>query len=167
MTPTINTILVSSGQVGLVMCPGRSDLRAGNLAADLDAVRDWGAAVVLTLVESHELLVLGVPSLRAEVAARGMVSVHLPVRDMCAPDHRFEAGWKRVGPQLHNRLDAAERVLIHCRGGVGRAGTVACRILVEGGVAPAQALAMVRAARDGAVETAEQEAYVMASGRPV
>jgi ADP-ribosyl-[dinitrogen reductase] hydrolase len=51
-------------------------------------------------------------------------------------------------------------VLVHCRGGLGRAGTIAARLLVELGMEPAEAIARVRAVRPGAIETPEQERFV-------
>lgn len=54
------------------------------------------------------------------------------------------------------------KVLVHCRGGLGRAGTVAACLLVESGVAPSEAIRKVRTARSGAIETREQQRYVMA-----
>ena len=55
-----------------------------------------------------------------------------------------------------------EDVYVHCKGGLGRAGTIAARLLVELGVSPKQAIADVRAARPGAIQTREQERYVHA-----
>ena len=58
-------------------------------------------------------------------------------------------------------LGTGGRGLVHCRGGRGRAGTVAARILVELGHASADAVDMVRTARPGAIETHAQWNYVM------
>jgi protein-tyrosine phosphatase len=52
-------------------------------------------------------------------------------------------------------------VLVHCRGGVGRAGTVAARILVELGTPATEAVRQVRAARAGAIETRSQLEHVL------
>jgi ADP-ribosyl-[dinitrogen reductase] hydrolase len=62
-------------------------------------------------------------------------------------------------------LQHGGRVVVHCRGGLGRAGTVAARMLVELGSTPQEAIRRVRASRRGAIETPAQEAYVMAIGR--
>lgn len=91
-----------------------------------------------------------------------MFWIHLPVRDVDVPDERFEHGWLTVGQEVHQRLDAGERILIHCRGGLGRTGLVAARILVERGCAPRDAVHRVRAVRPGAIETRAQEQYVLA-----
>jgi ADP-ribosyl-[dinitrogen reductase] hydrolase len=88
--------------------------------------------------------------------------LHLPIRDVDVPDSHFEAGWTSAGDRLGNRLRNGERVLVHCRGGLGRTGMVAARLLVEvAGATPQQALDDVREVRPGAVETPAQEAWVL------
>ena len=52
---------------------------------------------------------------------------------------------KSCARSLRRRLD----VLVHCRGGLGRAGTIAARLLIELGVEPAKAIEDVRAVRPG------------------
>jgi protein-tyrosine phosphatase len=49
---------------------------------------------------------------------------------------------------------------MHCRGGLGRAGMISARLLVESGVEPTAAMERVRAARPGAIETPRQEEWV-------
>jgi len=49
------------------------------------------------------------------------------------------------------------RVLVHCKGGLGRAGTIAARLLVKSGVAAEQAISTVRVASPQAIENREQE----------
>lgn len=54
--------------------------------------------------------------------------------------------------------------LVHCRGGLGRAGTIAALLLAELGMDPQAAVAAVRAVRTGAIQTSEQEDFVFAAG---
>jgi protein-tyrosine phosphatase len=51
-------------------------------------------------------------------------------------------------------------VVVHCKGGLGRAGMMAARLLVELGMPPEQAIKEVRRARKGAIETSAQEVLV-------
>jgi ADP-ribosyl-[dinitrogen reductase] hydrolase len=68
--------------------------------------------------------------------------------------------WEEAGEALRARLRAGFNILIHCKGGLGRAGMIAARLLTELGVPPSQAIANTRNARPGAIETAAQEAFV-------
>ena len=58
-----------------------------------------------------------------------------------------------MGEGLHARLRDGFNVLVHCKGGLGRAGTIAARLLIELGMAPQMAVGVVRQARPGAIET--------------
>ena len=158
----------AAGRIGITFCPGKIDPEATpapwlrDLALDLDVIRDWRAVAVVTLVEASELTLLGVPGLGAEVARRGMTWVHLPIVDMSVPDAAFEARWVAAGAELRALLAAGHDIVVHCRGGLGRAGMIAARLLVEFGAAPDDAIRIVRTARPGAIETAAQESHVRA-----
>jgi ADP-ribosyl-[dinitrogen reductase] hydrolase len=135
-----------------------------DLAADLDAIRDWGAVAVVTLLEPQELTILRVHQLGEEVARREMSWFHLPIADVRTPDYNFERAWESAGEKLRSMLRNRLDVLVHCRGGLGRAGTIAARLLVELGVEPLTAIAKVREVRPGAIETRDQEKFVMNIG---
>lgn len=90
-----------------------------------------------------------------------MVWFHLPITDVSIPDDLFEHQWDITGNELRSMLRRRLDVFIHCRGGLGRAGTIAAKLLVELGMAPKRAIASVRAVRPGAIETADQEKYVL------
>ena len=154
------------GRVGITFCPGKCQPHAAtgawqrDLDIDIAAIAAWGAASVVTLVEEHELLALGVSRLGAAVRDAQMEWHHLPIRDVSVPDHLFEAAWQDIGPALARHLRFGFDVLAHCKGGLGRAGMVAARLLIELGWDPDDALSAVRAVRPGAVETSAQERYV-------
>jgi ADP-ribosyl-[dinitrogen reductase] hydrolase len=152
------------GRLGLTLCPGKKDPSRGwdrDLKEDMRVIRAWGGSIVVTLIEDHEFQLLAVESLEQEVRALGMEWWHLPIRDVDVPDQRFEDHWMQISAQLHDKLDAGDRILIHCRGGLGRTGLVAGRILVERGCDPGTAVRRVRAVRPHAIETAAQERYVL------
>ena len=132
-----------------------------DLGADLDAIRDWGAVAVVTLVEDRELTVLQVPELGAEVRARHMDWLHLPITNISVPGEPFERQWDRAGAGLRGRLRSGFDIVVHCKGGLGRAGTIAARLMVELGVNSARSISTIRAVRPGAIENAEQERFVL------
>lgn len=159
------------GMIGVTLCPGKQQAGAlsgswmRDLATDLEAIRSWGAAAVVSLLEDHERTALGVEALGTAVRERHMAWYCLPIRDVSVPDSRFEAAWQRAGAELRFILGQGFRVLVHCKGGLGRAGTVAARLLVELGMEPDQAIGEVRRARPGAIETRAQAEHVRATRR--
>jgi ADP-ribosyl-[dinitrogen reductase] hydrolase len=154
------------GRVGITFCPGKYDPQAmsgawdRDLGADLDAIRNWGAAAIVTLIEPKELALLRVERLGEEAVRRNMLWFHLSIVDVSRPAFRREVG--AVGEELRSILRNGSDVLVHCRGGLGRAGTIASWLLIELGMPPKTAIERVRAVRPGAIETRAQEEYVLA-----
>jgi protein-tyrosine phosphatase len=154
------------GALGLTFAPGKKDPTSWpspwvrGLSADLDAIVAWGAGTLVTLIEAHEFDLLGIPTLSAEVCRRGINWLHLPIRDVDVPDLAFERSWPAHSAELRRRLRAGDNVLVHCRGGLGRAGMITARLLVEEGVNATKAIQAVRDVRPGAIETLAQEGWV-------
>lgn len=156
----------NGGWIGMTLCPGKwqpngqSGFWQRDLSLDLDRIAQWGACAVVTLMEGHELAQYRVADIGSAVQALGMEWHHLPIQDFDIPRAPFAAGWVTAGPLLHAHLTAGRKILLHCLGGLGRSGTIAARLLIERGLQPVTAIAAVRAARPGAIETDAQCAYV-------
>lgn len=161
---------ISNGVLGLTLCPGKKgDSVFGaawdrDLDVDLDVIKDWGAHAVLSLIEDHEFDLLSVSGLGDAAKSRGMDWYHFPIRDLDVPSPEAMQKWRYLSPRLHQTLENGGRVLVHCRGGLGRAGTVAALLLVERGRSAPAAMAIVRAKRPGAIESEVQERFVATHG---
>ena len=155
------------GRIGITLCPGKEDRHAWNgpcdrdLDLDLDKVQRWGATAVISLITDPEIDYLQVRGLSEGVQDRHMEWWHLPIPDGYPPGANFERDWEAAGEVIRDRLKLGFDVLIHCKGGLGRAGTVAARLLVELGENPDAAIRKVRDARSkDAIETEEQERHI-------
>ncbi|MCU0820582.1 MAG: phosphatase [Beijerinckiaceae bacterium] len=149
----------ATGRLGIARLPGRT----GDLASDVQAIAQWGARLVLSMTEPDEMAARGAADLAASLVARGIGHAMFPIPDFGTPG--ADAGWASLSRNLHRRLAAGERILLHCMGGKGRSGMVAMRLLVEQGLPADEALAMVRRARPGAVETEAQAAWASREAR--
>ncbi|MGC3965151.1 MAG: cyclin-dependent kinase inhibitor 3 family protein [Rhodocyclaceae bacterium] len=154
----------------MTICPGKQaptsiggHAWARDLSIDLRAILEWGAGAVVTLMENWEVRQYGVSELGPAVDELGMRWYHLPIVDGAAPDASWDESWSKThSHELHQFLGAGGAVLIHCLGGRGRTGTVAARLLIESGMDAEEAIRKVREAREGAIETREQEIYLRA-----
>jgi len=161
-----------SGILGLTHCPGMNTddahtRRMGGtiyrrkLSNDLEDIRRWGACSIVTLLERHEFGRLGVSGLGKAIEALAINWYQMPIRDMQAPAEEFEDAWASHAPALRSQLQAGERILIHCRQGRGRTGTVAASLLVDSGVGPADAITTVRSVAPACISSPVQEDYIL------
>lgn len=154
------------GRIGITFCPGKKQPTAmtggwdRDVCIDIDAIAAWGASAVVTLIEDHEISALKVDALGETVRNRHMDWLHLPIPDVSTPCSRFEQEWGSIGEGLRARLRDGFDIVVHCKGGLGRAGTIAARLLIELGATPEAAIVQVRKVRPGAIETSGQEKYV-------
>ena len=155
------------GKIGVSICPGKKSpsvfggMWDRDLELDLTVIkRDFDPTAILTLMTDDELSANKVPSLGQAVLDHGIEWLHIPIQDMTAPDESFDSAWPEIAPTILSMIEQGDNVLIHCRGGLGRSGTLAALLLIEFGVPNRQAIAQVRTERPGAIDIAEQEEYV-------
>ncbi len=147
--------LRDGGRVGICRIPGRS----GDLGGDIAAIRVWAPHVVVSMTGADEMAAHGSAGLVRSLEAVGIVWRHFPVADFGVPEGPAIAAWPALAKPLHAALDAGAGVLLHCHGGLGRSGMVALRLLTERGEDAETALARIRQARPGAVETEAQRVW--------
>lgn len=158
----IGELNVLNGKIGLTFCPGKkqeTSLTGGwnrDVDTDIAAIKAWGADVVISLLEPHEYIELGVAEL-ARKLHDNFRWLQVPMPDKCAPGILISRCWKSYFSRLvlHHLVDG-KNILIHCKGGFGRTGTVAAMILIDTGVPVDKAVERCRAARENAVENEEQ-----------
>lgn len=156
------------GKIGMTICPGKhAPSYSGptwqrDMDRDLDDIKAWGASSIFTILTAAELEAMAVTALQERVAATGLAWEYLDILDGGIPTEAAVAVWQGISPRCHSLLDKGEQLLIHCRGGNGRTGTLATMLLIERGWKPDQALQDIRAVRRGAVENTAQEAFVLA-----
>ena len=134
--------------------PHLAALAYPDAADDLLWLRRNGIEVLVSLTES--------PAPRRWVNEAGIMSVHVPVEDMAAPNERqFEIILDTIRRANASGMGAA----VHCAAGRGRTGTVLAAYFVSLGLSAEDAIQKVRELRPGSIETTEQALAVEAFER--
>ncbi|MCB1363208.1 MAG: protein phosphatase [Rhodobacteraceae bacterium] len=151
----IYALRVGGGTLAICQMPGSG----GAYGDDLDLIHEWRPGLVISLTTEAEMLEAGARHLGADIQCIASRWAHLPIPDMGVPAPEVEARWPAVSLSARQALAGGGRVLIHCRGGCGRSGMAALRLMVECGEPAGPALAHLRAVRPCAVETDAQLAW--------
>jgi atypical dual specificity phosphatase len=113
---------------------------------DLRWLRGQGIGAILSLTET---------ALPAEALQRHeLVTLHLPIDDQTAPT---QAELIAALDFIDQQQVAGRAVLVHCRIGEGRTGSILAAYLIRQGASAAQALASLRAIRPGAISAPTQQ----------
>ena len=158
----IHALPVGGGILALCPMPGRE----GAYADDIEHIREWRPALVITLVTPAEMAAQNASQLGHDMQSRGARWVHMPIPDYGVPDKAQQAKWPMLSTAARTALRGGGRVLVHCMGGCGRSGMVALRLMVEAGEPASAALARLRHVRPCAVETEDQMTWARGEPRP-
>ncbi len=157
----------TSGRLGMTFAPGMKALGMRgrwerDLKSDLRVLREgYGTHVLVSVMEEHEYGGYGIPELFEHDLVEGIEVLRFAIEDMNIPKEAEAEQYGALILEIVSRLKEGENVVVHCRGGLGRTGTVAACVLVALGVHSAdEAIDAVRAARKGTIQTKDQEDFV-------
>jgi protein-tyrosine phosphatase len=147
------------GRLTISISPGKKDKRNNrNLQIDLDAVKKNGIQIIVCLLEWSEMMMLNISDYPRKAQEEGFLFYHMPIRDMGIPRQKEI---NVLVPTVVQHLTAGHNVLVHCRGGLGRAGTICACCLTHFGYDGKNAIDAVRKQRPGAIQTSKQEECVV------
>lgn len=115
----------------------------------------------VSLLEEEEFDELGLNGFEGQSQRRGISLIKFPIRDVSVPTSM--KSFAKVIREIVRQLNDGKRVVVHCKGGLGRTGlTAACAIVAvsRNHINSSEAIKMVRQVRPGAVETSQQENFV-------
>lgn len=151
---------VLQGTLLLTPCPGTQGIA---LSESLSQLKANGATAVITLMTSAELSHEGLQDFSPAVQAAGLDWFHLPVPDDDLPGADFDQAWHACYLELLQRLQTGEALALHCKGGSGRTGLVAAKLMLAAGHSPEDAIMAIQALRPKAFSHPAQGSYILNS----
>ena len=155
------------GQLGMTFAPGMWAGSMGgrwerDLAADMQALEEEHETdVLVSLMEEHEYHGYQIPELLEQDNVGNIEILRFAIKDMGVPREAESERFEAFVQDVVQRMERGQNVVVHCRGGLGRTGTLAACVLVALGRHTAEeAITAVREARKGTVQTREQEDFV-------
>lgn len=155
-----------AGAIGMLPLPGLVIARRGERYVDgtlqeevLDALTARQTALLVILLEDGECDPDEIEDLHHAAEARSIALLGAPIPDFSTPDRRLD--WPALIERLAGDLRQGRRIAFCCLAGYGRSGMMAARLLIATGSTPEDAIAAVRTARPGAIESEEQVAYLL------
>lgn len=139
------------GNLLLSSCPGKKVRLTGpvrgrgaicrDLGLDLMRIRQLGVGAIVCCLDDDELSFLGAPwsQYEAEADKLGIEVIRLPMAEGFSPTDVLATD-KAISCVVNDYTLHGVHVLVHCRGGVGRAGLIACTWMLK--------LGLVRSDRD-------------------
>src|SRR5262245_19515432 len=128
-----------------------------------DEIRAWQKAGLHTIVSAlteDESAQFDLVQEAVQAQNQGLNFVSVPIADRVVPAS-LPSFLQKIAP-VEQQLREGKSVGVHCRQSIGRSALITAGILVQGGVAPPQALQRIEKARGLPVpETAEQKTWIL------
>lgn len=161
-------VLTVSGSLGMTMAPGKKGIAMvlmenwdRDLSQDLDTLKNvYKTDILVSLMEDFEFDGLGISDFKEKCAEKSIKNIRFHIVDGSIPEEKDLGNYLKLAKELKLELDNGKNVVIHCRGGLGRTGTLASCILVLFGFSPKDAIEETRKCRKGTVENEIQEKFV-------
>ncbi|KAI9205661.1 protein-tyrosine phosphatase-like protein [Polychytrium aggregatum] len=163
------------GNFALSSCPGKKvrldtgpvngrAMISRDLNMDFERIASAGVRLVVNCLDNTELEYLGAPwdKYQAAAAGQGIDVIRIPIAEGYAPKSIDDV--EEVLKEITKRTSNGVNILCHCRGGVGRAGVIACCWLLREALVstPDRSIQYLRLRRSPkAIETKFQEDFVV------
>ena len=155
-----------TGKIFLTCFPGRNGeaitFEENIFLEELNNFSSQNSCTIVTLVEDKEIEKLCDKKFFVrKIYSHNLKWIHMPIVDLKTPDQKFMNKWQTIKVLLKNDLIEGKNIILHCMGGKGRSGTIAAILLIEFGEKHKEVMQIVREKRKGAIETKEQENFIL------
>lgn len=155
------------GRLGMTLCPGKYQPVSSTgswdrqLDVDLQALVDMGVHRLISLITEEDMTMLRVETLGEDAKRLGLAWDHLPLPDTTAPTDSWMERGMPVLEHLLSSIPEGEVAVVHCMGGLSRAGTFASMYLWLRGSEMREAIQRIREERSPHAINHRQVAFLL------
>lgn len=148
-----------TSRLSVSIAPGKKKGTIYNrdLESDLNIIVNNNINVIVCLLEWSELYEIGIQDYPIRAQESGFFFYHLPIKDHHVPNI---SDVNILVPIIISHLNHGHNVLVHCSGGLGRAGIITACCLCHLGYHPTDSVSTVRLLRTGAIKGDHQVQFI-------
>ena len=125
------------------------------LEDEIKRLKQIGIQTVVSLLEKDEVQELGLRTEETACNANGLHFICSPIRDRDVP--RDAVAVNQLVRELINRIGDGEKLVVHCRMGIGRAAIIAGAVLLQYGYTTPQLIDKISKARELKVPDTQEQ----------
>lgn len=161
----------NGGKLYLSQCPGKNlakgrdgKVHTRDILEDVISFKSRGIDLIICLLNDYELRTIGVSSAdyKSAISRAELDFIQYPIIEMSVPDSIESVDLMVLSP-ISQYISNGKGVLVHCRGGIGRAGTIGACMLKKLNLQESysKAISYIRKKRDKrCIESRKQEDFV-------
>ncbi|MEM6297126.1 MAG: dual specificity protein phosphatase family protein [Bacteroidota bacterium] len=147
--------IFEKGKIGMMARPRGNEW----LSDEVFKLKNYGVDCVVSLLTPDEIMELELDEEKAFCQELGINFINFPIEDRSIPKQFND--FIRLISLLENDLKAGQRVVIHCRMGIGRTALVTAAILLRDGIAADEVFAHLSKVRGLSMpDTEEQKLWI-------
>ena len=158
----------TAGHIGMTFCPGKVQpwsMTGGwdrDIDLDIRELKKANVGHVISLITKDEMDELKVKNLGKKLQSNRIDWYHAPTPDEEVPNHMWFITSLSIIKQVMPNLYTGKRVVVHCKGGISRAGIFTCIVVwLISGFDMTSVISMVREKRDHRGINKSQEQYLL------
>lgn len=133
-----------------------------SLEEDIINFSNQKVTVLVSLLTKEENFDLGLQSKKQVCEKYAIDFISFPIIDRSVPTERQTIQIRELAKKLVEKVNQNEKIIVHCRGGIGRAGMLCSAILMEQGLSNQETIEKISKIRGVSIpDTEEQKVWIM------
>ncbi|AFM03901.1 putative protein-tyrosine phosphatase [Bernardetia litoralis DSM 6794] len=132
------------------------------LEEDIINFANQKVGILVSLLTKEENFDLGLQNEESICQKYSIDFISFPIIDRSVPTNKQNIQIRELAKKLVKKTKQNKKIIVHCRGGIGRAGMLCSAILIENGISNQEAIKKISEARNLKIpDTEEQKEWIM------